>query len=118
MPNNPPRHKRKNPLSHRTAKRPSRAGDSVKTLLDNPRFKALARINEQAAQQQHWHAWLRAHLPEELAAHVSGVAVRDTTLVIFTESAAWCARVRYALAELTLPLKTSVRILPRQRGST
>src|SRR2546430_13630205 len=40
------------------------------------------------------------HLPTELGARVCGVIERDGTLVIFAASAAWCARLRYALQEL------------------
>jgi len=61
------------------------------------------------------------HLPREAAAHVSGVVERHDTLVIFTASAAWSARVRFAVAEIEGQLKrahpgiaeVAVRVLPK-----
>ena len=61
------------------------------------------------------------HLPREAVQHVSGVVERHDTLVIFTESAAWSARVRFAVAEIEGELKrahpqitaVAVRVLPK-----
>ena len=61
------------------------------------------------------------HLPGETAAHVSGVVERHDTLVIFTATAAWSARVRFAVAEIETELKAAhpaianvaVRVLPK-----
>ena len=61
------------------------------------------------------------HLPREVAKHVSGVVERHATLVIFTASAAWSARVRFAVAEIEGQLKcahpriadVAVRVLPK-----
>jgi hypothetical protein len=82
---------------------------------------ALTRLTDQAARQNLWSDWLSAHLPAEIRARVSGVNERDGTLVVFAESAAWCARLRYALAELEPALRAvgsavaavKVRVLPR-----
>src|ERR1700683_5098339 len=79
--------------------RPERSGDSVKDLLagNNP---ALLRLREQEARQALWRAWLDVHLSAPARAHVSGIVERHDTLVIFTASAAWSARVRFAVAEI------------------
>jgi hypothetical protein len=81
----------------------------------------LTRLTDQAARQNLWGAWLSAHLPAEIRARVSGVNEREGTLVVFAESSAWCARLRFALMELEGSLRAShpavqsiqVRVLPR-----
>jgi hypothetical protein len=82
---------------------------------------SLTRLTDQAARQQRWNEWLATHLPADIHVRVSGVNERDGTLVVFAESAAWCARLRYALAELEPALRAvgpavsaiEVRVLPR-----
>jgi hypothetical protein len=96
-----------------------RSADSVKDLLTR-NSSPLQRISEQAARQALWRAWLDTHLPAEARAQVSGIVERHDTLVIFTRSAAWSARVRFALAEIEAQLKSAhpqiaaveVRVLP------
>jgi hypothetical protein len=96
-----------------------RSGDSVKDLLAG-NYPALQRLSEQAARHELWRAWLDAHLPEEARVHVVGIVERHDTLVIFTPSAAWSARVRFAVAEIEAQLKRAhpgierieVRVLP------
>ncbi|HEY5102162.1 MAG TPA: hypothetical protein VII70_05225 [Steroidobacteraceae bacterium] len=81
----------------------------------------MARLSEQAARHERWKGWLAMHLPREAVQHVSGVVERHDTLVIFTESAAWSARVRFAVAEIEADLKrahphiraVAVRVLPK-----
>lgn len=75
---------------------------SVGELLSRgPRLRQLARA---IPEQQAWEEWLRERLPAELAAHLvsvvprGGAATRE--LVLFGDSAAWCARLRYALVAL------------------
>jgi hypothetical protein len=100
-------------------RRRERSADSVKDLL-NARNPALQRLSEQAARQKLWSAWLDEHLPTEARAQVSGLVERGDTLVIFTRSAAWSARVRFAVAEIEALLKSAhpgisrvqVRVLP------
>jgi hypothetical protein len=94
--------------------------DSVKALLARV-SPALTRVTNQASQQGAWRAWLIAHLPEDLAARLSGIVERDGTLVLFAESAAWSARLRYAIQEIEAALRAThpdikevrVRVLPR-----
>ena len=93
---------------------------SVKDLLGRA-APALTRITEQAAQQRFWSDWLCRHLPTELGASLAGVTERDGTLVLFAASAAWAARLRYALTELEPELRSAapqlkafaVRVRPR-----
>jgi hypothetical protein len=79
--------------------KPFRKPHSVKEVL-NRASPALTRLQEQADRQSYWKQWLAQQLPAELTTRLSGVVERDDTLVIFTESAAWSARLRYFLPEL------------------
>jgi predicted nucleic acid-binding Zn ribbon protein len=54
----------------------------------------LTRVTDQAARANFWNRWLSAHLAPEICTRVSGVVERNGELVIFAESAAWCARLR------------------------
>jgi len=93
---------------------------SVKHLLSG-RLAHLTRVTDPASAPNHWEAWLSAHLPAPLPAKISGVHEREGTLVVFAESAAWCARLRFALGELEDTLRRAhpcvttiaVRVLPR-----
>jgi hypothetical protein len=58
------------------------------------------RVTTQAARANFWNEWLSEHLPAGIRLHLSGVVERDGTLVIFAESAAWSARLRYTIQEL------------------
>jgi hypothetical protein len=119
MPNKFKRNKRGKTRLRRT----NRSADSVKDLLAG-KHPALARLSDQAARQGAWLSWLDAHLPNTARAQVSGVVERHDTLVIFTASAAWSARVRFAVAEIETELlrehpritAVEVRVLP-SRGS-
>jgi hypothetical protein len=81
----------------------------------------LTRVTAQASRQNFWNCWLSAHLPPEIRARVSGVTERDGTLVIFAATAAWSARLRYAILELEREIRAAdpaltdieVRVLPR-----
>lgn len=80
----------------------------------------LARVADQASRQRHWREWLLERLPQALRPRITGVVERDGALVIFTESAGWGVRLRYATAELEAELRGShpeiarilVRVLP------
>ncbi len=95
---------------------------SVKDLLART-LPGLTRITDQAARANFWNQWLSAHLGPEIRARVSGVVERNGELVIFAESAAWCARLRYTLLELEGEIRSAVpaitavavRVLPRSR---
>ena len=94
---------------------------SVKDLLARS-VPVLSQAADQTARQAFWRQWLAAHLPAELARRVSGAVERAGDLTLFAESAAWAARLRYALPELQTQLRGAaphivevrVRVLPRQ----
>jgi hypothetical protein len=55
--------------------------------------------------------------------HVTGVVEREQTLTVFAESAAWSARLRFAIADLETQIrernphieKLVVKVMPRQK---
>jgi hypothetical protein len=121
MPKKMSRNKRSNPrMSSRTVPRYSRP-DSVKDLLAH-KLPGLKRVTDQAVRQSFWNGWLCGHIPAAMRTKISGVAERDGTLVIFAESAAWSARLRYAVHELEGEIRAAnpklteieVRVLPRR----
>ena len=120
MPKIMSRNKRgKGPMRSRTGPN-SAAAHSVKELLAR-RGPALRRVTAQASRQNFWNCWLSTHLPPEIRPRVSGVTERDGTLVVFAETAAWSARLRYAILELEREIRAAdpaltdieVRVLPR-----
>ena len=121
MPNKLRRNKRhgsRNPATN--VSKAFRSPDSVKDLLRSA-TPALTRVTDQASRQRYWKEWLAQHVPAELAARLCGVVERDDTLVIFAESAAWSARLRYVIQELEGRIKqagptiqhVSVRVMPK-----
>jgi Dna[CI] antecedent, DciA len=99
----------------------SRRPDSVKELLAR-RAPILTRVTTQTARANFWHDWLSERLPPQISVRVSGVVEREDTLVIFAESAAWSARLRFAVQELEReildaaggPKSVVVRVRPRE----
>lgn len=107
---------------------------SVKQLLTGSR--ALGQLRRRLTDPQtpgrgeDWTLWLRERLPAELAIHLSTVvrrqlpAPRGAQLVLFADSASWCARLRYALGALEGEIRTrdaaigpiQVRVLMGSRG--
>ena len=84
----------------------------------------LDAIAAQAERQRYWRRWLAARLPAALLAYVTGIVERKAELVIFTASAAWGVRLRYALAEVETELRAAspevqrvvVRVMPAARA--
>lgn len=82
----------------------------------------LSRISDQSARQTFWRSWLSEQLPQELDAHLTGAVERDGALTLFADSAAWAARLRYALRELKPAIdraraniqEIKVKVLPRK----
>ena len=99
MPKKAVRDKRRSAPLRNGAGPGSRRVHSVKELLGQ-RTPALTRVAAQAARAVFWSEWLAQRLPDELRARLSGVVERDGILVIFAESAAWSARLRYSVREL------------------
>lgn len=60
----------------------------------------LGQLRQAAAAQADWLAWLRERLPADLAAGVVQAVPHGPTLVVRCRSAAWSARLRYALEPL------------------
>lgn len=110
-------------LSASRAGRPgskSQAVHSVKDLLARA-VPVLSQAADQTARQAFWRPWLEAHLPAGLPARITGITERDGNLVVFADSPAWSARLRYALQELASRIRetqpdikeVSVRVMPR-----
>ncbi len=115
MPKNISRNKRgRSAVRTAAGLRPPRL-HSVKELLGRS-APGLTRITDQAAREGFWSGWLCRNLPTEIGARICGVVERDGTLVIFAASAAWCARLRYAVQELepqiraTAPQLTAIAV--------
>jgi len=95
--------------------------ESVKSLLSRASHSALARVAEQRQSQNDWGEFVGSKLPADLRGRVRGVVERDGNLVIFAESAAWSARLRFALADLEPAIRAenaairsvAVKVLPR-----
>lgn len=96
MPNMTHRHKRKNQRSAAGHNGTRSVGD----LLNRRHIPVLSRITGQSARQAFWRDWLAVHLPAGLAGRITGIVEREGTLTVFAESAAWSARLRYAMEEL------------------
>jgi hypothetical protein len=111
MPNKTRTNKKRSTAAGRRPARNSQSADSVKTLL--ARSQVLDAIAVHAKRQGHWQRWLAERLPAALLAYVTGVVERDAELVIFTASAAWGARLRYALAEVQTELRAAAPRLER-----
>ena len=125
MPNNRGPHKhgvRK--LSSRSPRTRAHSGSqpthSVKDLLARA-VPVLSRAAGQTARQAFWRPWLQTHLPPELPPRITGITERDGTLVVFADSPAWSARLRYALQDLHAQIQEAqpdireitVRVMPR-----
>jgi hypothetical protein len=71
---------------------------SINYLLTNR--SGLRQLVDSIPAQQSWAEWLRAALAQELAGHLVSAVPKDTELVVFADSPAWGARLRYALAAM------------------
>jgi hypothetical protein len=80
----------------------------------------VGRVTHKLPAQQSWVVWLRESLPAELANHIVHAVPKQSELVVFTDTPAWCARVRYAMAAIEEPIRqrdpamvrTYVRVQP------
>jgi predicted nucleic acid-binding Zn ribbon protein len=103
------------------SRNPVRAPESVKTLLGRISRNIGAPVAEQRQAQQGWREWLENKLPAHIETHVTGVVEREGTLTVFAESAAWCARLRFEIADLEAQIrerspdigKLVVKVMPR-----
>ncbi len=107
------------PQPRHTASGP-RGAHSVKDLLARA-IPLLSQVADQASRQAFWRPWLEAHLPPELRPKITGITERNGNLVVFADSPAWSARLRYALQELQGQIQeihpdireVTVRVLPK-----
>jgi hypothetical protein len=84
----------------------------------------LAGLRRAHAVEEDWLAWLRARLPEELAAAATQAIPRGEELVVMARTAAWSSRLRYALAGLEpdlaalgqAPQRITVKVSPTGRS--
>jgi hypothetical protein len=117
MPNHERRHKRAGFRAATSAGKASRPV-AMGTLLQK---LPLARAAKEARNGEDWPEWLAARLPAGLGSRVTAVVRRDKHLVLFTASAAWCARLRFAVADLEGAIRErdssveriDIRVLPR-----
>ena len=125
MPNKPRRDKNNRRGSRRRVAQNRPGPDSVKKLDSVKSLLArsgpvLGRIAEHTARRDVWREWIAGRIAEQLRARITGIVERDGALVIFTESAGWGVRLRYAIAELEPELRREhpqisrvmVRVLP------
>jgi len=71
---------------------------SINEILFNR--SGLSRLLDSIPAQQSWAEWLRGALAAELAGHIVSAVPKNAELVVFADSAAWGARLRYALAAM------------------
>ena len=84
----------------------------------------MAGLQRVRADQQDWLSRVTEMLPEELRGALVSAALKGGQLTVQTASAAWCSRVRYALAALEPQLlagrpdivKVLVRVSPAGRA--
>lgn len=91
-------------------------------------FNKTKLLGSDAAQffdaERDWRDLLSAWLDPALLARIAGIAARPPRLTIYAESAAWSARLRYALAEIEPVLRArdpaitrvEVRVRPKAAG--
>ena len=90
---------------------------SINELLS--KSSVLRELGHSFAPQEDWLDWLRKKLPEALALHLKAVELKPGALAVYTDSANWSARVRYALAEfeadITVRHGAALKISVRQK---
>jgi predicted nucleic acid-binding Zn ribbon protein len=109
--------------SVRNSRIPLRGPESVKDLLGRISQNRASPVAERRQAQVDWREWLKNRLPEGLESRVTAIVERDQTLTVFAESAAWSARLRFAIAELEGEIhernadigKLLVKVMPRQK---
>jgi predicted nucleic acid-binding Zn ribbon protein len=122
MPKKPRQHKNTANTSGVSAHR-TRHIPGIADLL--ARAPLLRSLNESRAQHQQWRDWLVGALPAELGLHVLEASRQGDLLVVYAESAAWCTRLRYALAAMEQQIRARdaavrqlrVRVRPGRAGA-
>jgi predicted nucleic acid-binding Zn ribbon protein len=104
------------------SRNPVRAPESVKALLGRISRNVATPVAEQRQAQADWREWLKNRLSADLDAHVTGAVERAGSLTVFADSAAWSARLRFAVAEIEPQIreqngeitKVLVKVMPRR----
>ncbi len=96
MPKTPPQDKPDEPALGRGSRTRGRRTVAIGELLS--RQPAARAVRAALDRQEQWLAQLRDILPPELGAQLAGAVERRGTLIIYASSAAWCTRLKYALA--------------------
>ena len=120
MPKRPPRNKNYRPLSETRNAYGQRAPFIVKDLLAKAGITSKG-ISQFAEAQDKWLSRLRETLDPALLERVTGTGFEAGILTVYVESAAWSARLRYALADALPALQAAdssiknvgVRLRPR-----
>ncbi len=86
---------------------------SIKSLLKNS-GSALAQVVADAAAHERLSLLVRRLLPQDLGAHVLSVNLRDETLIIITDSAAWATQIRYLQGDIMQALATKHGVVARK----
>jgi hypothetical protein len=93
---------------------------SARAILEGTQ-ETLPGLADQLRRHEAWREWLAARLPAALAGKLSGVVESEGCLTLLAPSGPWCARLRYALPELTPMIRArtpsitrvKVRVLPK-----
>jgi hypothetical protein len=126
MPKRFPRHNPEGPRlgskSVSNSRTPLRTPVSVNSLLSRVSQSALGRVATQRQAQQDWRSWLKNRLSGDIESHITGISESGDALTVFADSAAWSARLRFAVAEIEDDIrqqnaairKVVVKVLPRR----
>jgi len=106
MPKRPTRNKNFRPRLETARAYGQRAPFIVKDLLQKAGITSKG-IAQYADQQEKWTLRLREHLAPELCGHITGTGFEGGRLTVYVESAAWSARLRFALAESLAALQAA-----------
>ncbi len=98
MPKPPARHNLPKVTPHRRPANGPKRPMGIKDLLTRsaPLQQAIAR---QADRGTFWRSFFAARLAPDLAGQITQIVERDGALSVYAASAAWSARLRFALAE-------------------
>ena len=104
MPKPPGRYKKFPPSMSSRAANPGRKPFIVKDLLAKSGLLSKASAQLVDSDQQ-WRDFFEKHLPEGMSGQIDTLVEDAGTLTVFTSSAAWSARLKYALLELEPAMK-------------
>ena len=98
MPKPPVRHNPKSAKSADSRTQKTFQPSKIKDLLDKSGLTGRA-IGHFVARQQSWEAFFAPRLPAALMGEISHFVEKDGVLTVYVSSAAWSARLKFALAE-------------------